>query len=410
MPARPPARLVRGPSAAKLPAAKLSAASKPAMPLFDSPPHAPADAHAAPSASAAPVGHAAPDAHADHAVAAHGAEGHAAHADPQPLDHVTDTIFRARTKEQVPDGIKWVTNDWPLNKTGMLPTFTLHMGTLLVASALTLITMWWVSKRMQTTGSSDPHRKYLPKGRLSQIVESVIVYLRDEMIVPILGEQNSRRYLPFLLTVFFFIWFNNLFGLLPLLDFQHLLGGLGWHDYHWAIIGGTATGNIAVTAALATIAFVVIQAHGFRELGVIGWINHLRCDAPWYAAPLIMLVEFAGLFIKPAALAIRLFANMLAGHVLMATVMLFGFMALSAGLGWFVGGAVGVVSGVFATALYFLELFVATLQAFVFMFLVAVFMSLMNHHDEHEDEHGHAEAHDQSVGQHRHDTAPAPGH
>lgn len=345
------------------------------MLLPDTPPHAPADAHAA------PAGHA-----AEH------------HADPQPLDHVTDKVFTARTRETVPDNLQFA-----VNKHGVLPTFTLHMGTLLLASALTVITLWWVGRRMQTAGSSDPYRKYLPKGRLSQIVESVIVYLRDEMITPILGEKNSARYLPFLLTIFFFIWFNNLFGLLPLLDIQHLIGGFGWHDYHWAIIGGTATGNIAVTAALASIAFVVIQVHGFRELGVIGWLNHLRCDAPWYAAPLIMVVEFAGLFIKPAALAIRLFANMLAGHVLMATVLLFGFMALNAGLGWFVGGAVGVVSGIFATALYFLELFVATLQAFVFMFLVAVFMSLMSHHDEHEHE-AHAEHAD------GHAPSPAAGH
>ena len=311
-----------------------------------------------------------------HAATAHGSTAeHAAHAHaaPAPMDHVVDKVL-AKTEA----GLPW---------------FTLHMGTLVLAALLTLLVLWIVSRRMATGPESEGHRRYLAKGRLAQLFETIIVYLRDEMIRPILGDAATKRFLPFLLTVFFFVWFCNMLGLIPLLDLQHLLGGVLWGDYHFALIGGTATGNIAVTAALATIAFVVIQIHGFRELGVIGWIDHLRCGAPWYAAPLIMLVELGGMLIKPAALAIRLFANMLAGHVLMGTVILFGFMALNAGLGWAAGGVIGLVSGGAAVALYFLEIFVATLQAFVFMFLVTVFMSLMNHHDEEHEEHGEHGAH-----------------
>lgn len=298
------------------------------------------------------------------------------------------SLFLLAAADRPPSAMDHVV-DKVIHKTeGGLVLFTLHMGTLIAAAILTVLVLWMVAKRMEVGPESMGHRRFLARGRLAQVFETIVLYLRDEMIKPILGEAATRRYLPYLLTTFFFIWFCNMLGLIPLLDLQHLIGGIALNNYHWAVIGGTATGNIAVTAALATIAFFVIQIHGFRELGVIGYIDHLRCGAPWYAAPLIMVVELGGMFIKPGALAIRLFANMLAGHVLMGTIVLFGFMALSAGLGAAVGGMIGLISGAAAVALYFLELFVGTLQAFVFMFLVTVFLSLLNHHDE---EHEHAE-------------------
>ena len=106
----------------------------------------------------------------------------------------------------------------------------------------------------------------------------------------------------------------------------------------------------------------------------------------------IFVVELLGVFIKPAALAIRLFANMVGGHTLMATLMLFG--AMAAGLGAAAVSGISLVAGGFAVIITFLELFVAFLQAFVFMFLTAVFISQMAHHDEHHDEeHGHEDHH-----------------
>jgi len=107
--------------------------------------------------------------------------------------------------------------------------------------------------------------------------------------------------------------------------------------------------------------------------------------------PLIFVVEFMGLFIKPAALSIRLFANMVGGHTLLATLLMFGAMAMQAGMGWIGVGSISLVSGIFAVLITFLELFVAVLQAFIFMFLTAVFISTMSHHDEDHEEHGHAE-------------------
>jgi len=166
--------------------------------------------------------------------------------------------------------------------------------------------------------------------------------------------------------------------------------------------GGTATANLMVTGGLAIICFFVIQWHAFRELGLGGWLEHLCGGSDlvrgpkglYLVIPIIFAVEFLGLFIKPAALAIRLFANMVGGHTLMATLLMFGMMAAKAGLGGLAVGGITLASGAFALVIFFLEIFVAFLQAFIFMFLTAVFISTMSHHDEeHGDEHAHAEAH-----------------
>ena len=165
-----------------------------------------------------------------------------------------------------------------------------------------------------------------------------------------------------------------------------------------------------VTGALAFIAFLVIEIHAFTQLGFKGWLLH-NCGglvpgpkALYLVVPIIFVVEVAGHFIKPAALAIRLFANMVAGHTLMAVLLGFGVGALQAGMspiGW---GSITLVSGVAAVAITFLELFVAFLQAFIFMFLTAVFISLLSHHDEHSEEH-EAHGHD-----HEHGGEAVPAH
>ena len=180
---------------------------------------------------------------------------------------------------------------------------------------------------------------------------------------------------------------------------KNLLGADVPAGTDWVFFGGTATASISVTAGLAIFSFIAIQMHAFRELGVKGWLEHL-CGgkdllvgpkALWLVVPIIFVVEFMGLFIKPTALAIRLFANMVGGHTLLATLLLFGAMALQGGLGFLGIGGITVLSGIFAVLITFLELFVAILQAFIFMFLTAVFISTMSHHDEHEE--GHAEGH-----------------
>ena len=276
------------------------------------------------------------------------------------------------------------------------PLLTMHMVTMTAAALLGLYVLWSASKRIETGPESQGSERYITKGRLAQVVEVICIYLREKVVKPQLGE-NTDRYIKYLWAVFFFILFNNLLGLVPLLDAQHLIGLLGWGDGHFAKIGGTATGNIAVTAAMAVIAFIVVQIHGIRSNGLGGYLKHFTAGTPPALWVIMIPVEIMGTFIKPFALAIRLFANMVAGHTLLATLLMFTKMATE-GVGWFAGGAISLVAVVSAIAIMFLELFVAFLQAFVFMFLVTVFLAQLSHHDhghdhDHEHEHGHDHAH-----------------
>jgi F-type H+-transporting ATPase subunit a len=242
------------------------------------------------------------------------------------------------------------------------------------------------------------------------VVEVLVEGLYSQMLEPVMGARLARAWLPFLLSLFFFVLVLNLMGLVPLMDLQEIVHGLSGHGTEeekaaakgamlW--IGGTATASLSVNMALALWAFLAIQWQSVRELGVKGTLEHL-CGGHelvankglWFVVPIIFVVEVLGMVIKPAALAIRLFANMVGGHTLMATLMMFGAMAGTAGLAmWSVGG-ISLLAGGFAVVITFLELFVAFLQAFVFMFLTAVFISQMAHHGEHHDEeHGHGEHH-----------------
>lgn len=268
---------------------------------------------------------------------------------------------------------------------------TMQTLTLFVAFFILLFVMSRVANKIAVGPESEGTDRYLTKGRLAQIFEVIIIGLRDAFIRPQLGE-DTNKFLPFLLTLFFFIWFNNMIGLVPLLDIQHLIG-LIWGDPKFAIIGGTPTGRLATNAALALIVFLVWNAHGIVSNGVGGYLAHFTAGAPWFLWPVIIPVEILGTFVKPAALTIRLFANMTAGHVLLAAILGFAPLAVY-GLGPLAGGLIGIVSIGAGVLIYFLEIFVGTLQAFVFMFLTAVFIAQMGHHehDDHAHEHGEGDA------------------
>jgi F-type H+-transporting ATPase subunit a len=220
------------------------------------------------------------------------------------------------------------------------------------------------------------------------------LYLRDDMLTPMMGKKDAHKFAPFLLTLFFLILALNLIGMVPMQDLQ-VITGTWIEDAQLAVVGGTATANIAVNAVLAFFVFIVIQAHGFRELGVKGWLEHL-CGGHelvagpkglWLVVPIIFVVEVLGLVIKPAALCIRLFANMFGGHTLLATLLMFGGMTWAGTQNVWSTAGVTLASGIFAVLITFMELFVAFLQAFVFMFLSAVFISLMSHHEEEGEAH-----------------------
>ena len=297
----------------------------------------------------------------------------------------------------------------------------LSVVSLVVGGLLTMCLLMLSARRISTGSAAQGTDRYLTKGRLAQLIEVIVQGLREGVLEPMLGKRISDYYLPFFLSLFFFVLTLNLFGLIPLADMQEFVHKLtsshehvSEHVDHAAspiYFGGTATASISVTAGLATISFFVILLHSLRELGVKGFLEHMcggkeLLNGPkglLLVVPILFVVEILGLIIKPAALAIRLFANMLAGHTLLATIFMFTGMALKAG-GWGFAAPIGLVSAIFAIAISFLELFVAFLQAFVFMFLTAVFIGMMSHHGDdhgadHETDHeaGHKDAHGHGV-------------
>lgn len=274
-----------------------------------------------------------------------------------------------------------------------------HVGTLVLSGVITVALLWWAASKIKTGPEHLGSGRYLTSSPIAHAIEVVCLYLRESTCRPLLGDRTDR-FMPFLWTVFFFILVNNLLGLVPITDTTHLVDRFAGGHYFSGMVGATATQNIFVTAALAVIAALVINLAGIRELGIGGYLRHLTAGTPVYLWPLMIPIEIVGTIIKPVALALRLFANMTAGHILVAVLFMFavqGIGMLSAGgaSGLVMGGAISVMSIVASIAIYFLELFVAFLQAFVFMFLTAVFISQLSHHDEHEHhgEHDHEHAH-----------------
>jgi F-type H+-transporting ATPase subunit a len=222
---------------------------------------------------------------------------------------------------------------------------TKHVVMLLIAALLccaVLITAAQAHKRHH-------HATGRPRGFASG-VEAMVLFIRNEVAIPNLGHHGSG-YAPFILTLFFFILFANLLGLIP--------------------YGSTATGNISVTATLAIITFIVVEVAGMRAqgLGYLNTIFYWNKDLPIYMrVPMFLImtpVEIIGKFTKPFALAIRLFANMTAGHIVVLALigLIFTFKSLISGAPFLM--AIGIMM---------LELFVAFLQAFIFALLASVFI------------------------------------
>jgi len=195
-----------------------------------------------------------------------------------------------------------------------------------------------------------------PKG-IQNAVEPFILFIRDDIAKPSIGLKRYERYMPYLCSVFFFIWFNNMFGLIPIFPG-----------------GANLTGNIAVTMVMALFTFTITQfsgnKHYWRELidapGVPWWLK--------FPIPIMPLVEITGVFTKPFSLMIRLFANITAGHVIIlgffSLIFIFGQMNVYFGYG------VSPLSVAFVMFIYLLELLVALIQAYVFTLLSALYFGL----------------------------------
>ncbi len=223
---------------------------------------------------------------------------------------------------------------------------------------------------------------YVTKGRIAQLFETLCVFLREEMTRPLLGDMTDR-YIKYIWSVFFFVLFGNLLGMLPIGPFFKVIG-LDSLSH----LGGAMTGNINFTGGLAVISLIMMVFIGLRENG-FGFIKHMW-PVPFKPLPLlpvmlpvgllVFILEIAGLFIKSFALCVRLFANMVAGHLVLGSLII---LALTAPL---VGKGASILG---ATAFSCLELFVAFLQAYIFTFLTVIFISLgAVSHDDHDEHHG----------------------
>jgi F-type H+-transporting ATPase subunit a len=230
-------------------------------------------------------------------------------------------------------------------------SITKHVFFLLLGGVLLFVASVYAARSYKKT--------LVPRGFVN-LIELIIVFLRDEVVLPNMGPAGLK-YMPYLLTTFFYILIMNLSGLVP--------------------YGATATGNIMVTAGLAIIAFCMIQISAVKAKGLKHYLAELTGGTPWYLWPIMIPIEILGLFTKPFALCMRLFANMTGGHIVILS--LFGLIFM------FRSFVVAPVSLLFVVGIYMLELFVALLQAYVFTMLTSLFMGLGMQGENHEESHTH---------------------
>ena len=202
-------------------------------------------------------------------------------------------------------------------------------------------------------GIAKSYKTSLKPQKAGKFLEPIIIYVRDEIAIPNIGEKHYKKYMSYLLTVFFFIWFLNLAGMTPL--------------------GINVTGNIAITFSLALMTFIITQVSGKKDYWMhIFWMP----GVPVVLKPVMAIIELIGLFVKPFSLMIRLYANMLAGHVVLMSII--GLI--------FVFGKWVIAPAFFGLTLVLslLELLVAALQAYIFTMLAALYFgSAVEEHDHH---------------------------
>jgi len=230
-------------------------------------------------------------------------------------------------------------------------SITKNVVSMLIGAIILILVFTSVAKAYIKQGGQAP------KGA-QNFFEMIIVFIRDEVVIPNIGEKKYKTYLPYLLTLFFFIWINNMLGLIP--------------------TGANASGNISFTLTLAAITFIVTNISGNKNY----W-GHVFAmpGVPKILLIILTPIEILGLFIKPTALTFRLFANITGGHVIILSLTSFAFIFKSMTIGF--AASAGVV------VMMFLELFVAALQSYIFVLLTSLFIGMAVEEHEHE----HAEHH-----------------
>lgn len=228
--------------------------------------------------------------------------------------------------------------------------------------AVALFTMFAGSRYKRGIGKDSE-----PKGAIQNLFEVFYVFIRDEVAKPNIDDRKADKYVPYLFTVFMSIAFMNTFGLLP-----------------WA---ATATADITVTVVLALFTFIITQFSGTKDYwGHIFWFPGVPLGVKFLMIP----VELIGLLTKPFALAIRLFANMMSGKIMIIAILglIFIFNDMYGSVAAY---GVSVFSVTMTSILYILKLFVSLLQAYIFTLLSAVFIGMAAESHEHDEEHYHAE-------------------
>jgi len=250
---------------------------------------------------------------------------------------------------------------WPDLHLGPLTvnlTPTKHVIFLFIAAILVFLTMWGTGRSLEKQRAS----KNAPRG-FANAMESIVLYVRNEIAIANIGHESGAKYAPFVMSLFFFILYCNLLGLIP----------------H----GASPTGNVAVTGALAICSLIAIEVGGFLKLGAKGYMRSIFPKVPGLAgaggvAMSIAMgpIEIIGKFVKPFALTVRLFGNMTAGHFvilsLLGLIFIFGHLQY-----W--NWAIGFAATLLVIGIMMLEMFVALLQAYVFALLTAVFIGMMQH-------------------------------
>lgn len=251
------------------------------------------------------------------------------------------------TYRLVEDHVKVVGANGQVDETVSVLDFSITKNVAAMFVAILVILIVFIS----VAGAYKKRVGKAPKG-LQSLIEPIIVFVRDDIAKPNIGHKYAK-FMPYLLTVFFFIWFNNLLGLVPIFPG-----------------GANVTGNIALTFVMAFGTMIIVNINGNKYY----WKHIFRPDVPWWLYPIMIPVELIGIISKPFALMIRLFANITAGHIIVLSLisLIFIFETL----------AIAPVSVAFVLFMDVLELLVAFLQAFIFTLLTALFigMAVEEHH------------------------------
>ncbi len=225
---------------------------------------------------------------------------------------------------------------------------------------VSVIVLFWLL--LSVAASAKRNKGKAPHG-MQNLLEPIILFIRNEVAKPAIGDKKFEKFMPFLLTVFFFILINNLTGLIPIPPF-----------------GANVTGNISVTLVLALFTFFVTTINGNRHY----WKEIYNPDVPWwmkFPIPLMPVVELSGVITKPFVLMVRLFANMLAGHMIITVIVSLIFIFASI-MGPGAGFAIGPLSIAFSVFILLLDVLVSFIQAYVFTLLSALYfgMATAEHH------------------------------